>query len=170
MSLNEWIIVPKQEVEELGKLRQKVHTDAKNSTQRFFDDKNEEDILGISGEWSFEHITGLPMDRSLKPDGDDHVDFTFKWNGHSVTVDVKVARKPYNLLIKEWEIEKAAKITVLAHFDNFKVRFLGWEFKDVMEQMPVKVLHWGGIRNYCRKAENLRPMEKLYQMIQEREK
>ena len=169
IALNDWIVVPKEEVEKIGKLRQKVHTDVNNSTQRFFDDKDKEDIIGGAVEWAFEQKTGLPMDRSLRPYGDGHVDFEFKWRGHPVTVDVKGAQKPFHLFIKEWEIDQAAKITVLAHFENFKVRFIGWEFKDVMEQMPVKAFHWGGIRNYYRKAESLRPMEKLYQMIQERD-
>ena len=163
------IVIDKAEVTHMGKLRQQVHTDANNSSQRFFTDKNEEDIIGISVELAFEKRYGLLMDRSLKPYGDDHVDFRFKWRGHDVTLDVKGARKPYNLLIKEWEIEKAAKITVLAGFNDFKVWFIGWEFRDIMATMPIKVFHWGGIRNYYRHASELRPMEKLEQMLKERQ-
>jgi len=156
------ILIDKEEAITLGKQRQKVHII--NSSRRFFEDKNEEDIIGITGELAFEKLFKLPMDRSLYENGDDHVDFTYNHKGRDVTIDVKTARKAFNILIKEWEIDKAADIIVLCQFDNFKITFLGWESLKIMKTMPVKDFGYG-IRNYYRNIKACRTMDEMYQFF-----
>lgn len=156
------ILIDKEEAIALGKQRQNIHIN--NSSRRFFKDKNEEDIIGITGELAFEKLFKLPMDRSLYENGDDHVDFSYKYKDKNVTIDVKTARKAFNILIKEWEINKAADIIVLCQFDNFKIKFLGWESLKVMKTMPVKDFGYG-IKNYYRNIKDCRSMDELYQFF-----
>lgn len=145
-------------IEDLGKKRQAAHP---NGTRRFFDDPNIEDTIGVAGEAAFAQKYSLSLDESIRPDGDGHVDFVTPIG----TIDVKTARKPFNLLIKEWEIERSADIIVLAKFNSVQdIVFLGWATRQEMATMPIKDFGYG-IRNYYRHASSLRPMSELDTML-----
>lgn len=148
------------EVEELGIARQKAHL---NGTKRYYNDENKEDTIGVAGELAFANRYGLEIDRTIRPDGDNHVDFKVKvlTDNKYFTIDVKTATKPYNLLIKEWEIDVCADCIVLADYNNGNPKFIGWESKKVMKNQPKKVFSSLGIVNYYLHSSRLQPMETL---------
>jgi len=150
----------------LGMARQANH--ANNSTPRLFDDKNNEDIKGVAAEMAFERYSGLIMSQELYGgSGDGGIDFEFKLDGVSKTIDVKGAMKPYHLLVKCGEIDRWADILVLAGFQNENVRFWGWEHKAVMKAMPAK--NFGvGVPSHYRHKRDLIPMHKLWRLIWQR--
>ena len=151
------------EAQRLGKARQGAHPEG---TPRLYDDPNTEDIMGVAGELAFAKLYGLEVDREVRPEGDGHVDFWLKMNDRMVSVDVKVARKPVNLLIKKWEIDDMADIAVLGHYkDEEDIEFLGWETKGIMRLMPFKVWKPLNIEAYYRHSSQLRPMHQLDNLI-----
>jgi hypothetical protein len=150
------------EAEQLGKQRQDAHP---KGTKRYYSDPNKEDVIGVAGEIAFANRYDLEVDKRILPEGDGHIDFTVKINGKNRTIDVKTAQLPYNLFIKEWEINKCADILVLAQHKDGNIKFLGWETKKVMQKMPKKVFSSLNITNYYKKASELRSMEELDKLI-----
>jgi hypothetical protein len=149
------------DINELGIQRQNAHI--KNSTPRYYKDKNKEDIIGISGEIAFGKRYSLKPDLELRPFGDNHIDFEIQINDvKNITIDVKTAQKAYNLLVKKWEINKCSDILVLAKYiNNEDIEFLGWTTKKIMSQQPIKIFSSLGIENYFLPKEKLAPMEDL---------
>lgn len=158
------IEVDLNEAKEVGIKRQEGHIKHNNSTRRFFENPYEEDIIGVIGELAIEKKFGLKMDREVRPKGDGHYDFTITVNGILITIDIKTARKPYNLLIKNHEIDVAADVNILAGLKGNIVTFLGWETKTVMKDRPKKDFGYG-IINYYKHSTKLRPMEKIAAII-----
>ena len=154
----------------LGIARQNAHP---NGTQRYYEDPNKEDIIGMAGELAFGKRYGLNVDKSIRPNGDGHVDFRVVMNnGNTFTIDIKTAIKAYNLLIKEREINKCAIVLVLAQYDpaNEEVSFLGWQTKRIMKTMPKKVFSSRlGIMNYYCPRDQLRSIEELDQLFKAHE-
>jgi hypothetical protein len=151
----------------IGTDRQSAHP---NGTPRYYTDKNTEDIIGAAGEISLGHRYSFKIDDAIKPQGDGHVDFrviiNYKGKTREVTIDVKTARKPYNLLVKEWELPHCADILVLAKYnDDGTVDFLGWAGKKDMAKCPVKVFSSLGIRNYYKPCSELRKMSELDEIL-----
>jgi len=148
--------------EKIGADRQACHEG--HSTPRFYDDKNTEDVIGIKGELAFAEFSGLQPDLDIKPEGDNGVDFNFKVGSRCLTIDVKTARKPYNLLLKESEAKRCADIIVLAGIKENTVWFIGWEHKSLMLLMNRKTFGYK-IMNYYRAASQLRTMDQLKNLI-----
>lgn len=142
----------------LGSERQNAHP---NGTPRYYNDPNKEDIIGIAGEIAFGNRYNLKIDDSIRPNGDNHIDFKIEHNGRIITFDVKTANKAYNLLIKEWEINVCADVLVLAEYNEGNIKFLGWESKREMAKQPVKVFSSLGIRNYYKHRDLLNNMSRL---------
>ena len=157
---------PVSDAYKMGKDRQDAHP---NGTKRYYDDPNLEDTIGIAGEIEFAKRYGFKVDDRILPDGDGHIDFTVSKNGKTATIDVKTAQKAYNLLVKEWEIKDCADILVLAEYKDGVVNFLGWETKDVMKDMPVKVFSSLNIKNYYRHHSQLRSMSRLDELLKDAE-
>lgn len=145
---------------ELGKQRQNAHP---NGTKRYYKDENTEDIIGIAGEIAFANRYGLSPDLEIRPNGDNHIDFKIEINDSIVkTIDVKTAQKAYNLLVKQWEMDKASDILVLAEYKNENcINFLGWTTKKIMKQQPIKIFSSLGIKNYFLHKNKLNKMEEL---------
>ena len=153
----------------LGIARQNAHP---NGTQRYYEDPNKEDIIGMAGELAFGKRYGLNVDKSIRPNGDGHVDFRVVMNnGNTFTIDIKTAIKAYNLFIKEREINVCATVLVLAQYDpaNEEVSFLGWRTKGFMKTMPKKVFSWLNIMNYYCPQNQLRSMEELDELFKAHE-
>ncbi len=150
------------DIKSLGKQRQDAHP---NGTPRYYNDPNKEDTIGVAGESAFAKRYGLEIDKRILPEGDDHIDFIIKINNFNTTIDVKTAQKAYNLLIKEWEINKCADILVLAEYNDGAIKFLGWETKEIMRLMPTKVFSSLNIKNFYRHRSQLRPMNQLDRIL-----
>lgn len=148
------------EAESLGKARQNAHP---NGTPRYYSDINKEDTIGVTGELEFAKRYGLKIDRTIRPEGDGHIDFKIKVisDNKFITFDVKTATKPYNLLIKEWEIDRCADCIILANYNDGIPFFIGWESKKEMKKQPKKIFSSLGIVNYYKHASELQPMDRL---------
>lgn len=144
----------------LGIARQQAHS---NGTKRYYSDENREDIIGLSGEIAFGKKYNLNPDLKIRPNGDNHIDFKIKINDDKIiTLDVKTAQKAYNLLIKEWEIDKCSDILILAQFHNEEdIEFLGWSTKKEMKNQPKKIFSSLNINNYYLHKNKLKPMDLL---------
>ena len=113
------------------------------------------DLVGVSGEAIFAKYFGLKMNDEIKPEGDDGIDFLL---GLNFSVDVKTARKPYNLLL---EVGKpVADIYVLADYNDGDPYLLGWEWGKNLANAPSKDFGYGVINHYI-PAEKLRSMNEL---------
>ena len=148
---------------ELGTARQNAHP---NGTPRYYSNPNEEDTIGVAGELAFANKYGLKMDEAIRPNGDGHIDFKMQLilddAIKQITIDIKTAKKAYNLLIKDWEMEESSDILVLGRFnENETVDLLGWEYKSVMAKQPKKIFSSLGIVNHYKPVEKLRPMHEL---------
>jgi len=161
---NESLLVSEEEAIEIGKGRQGIHP---NGTVRFFADPNVEDIMGVKAEMAFSQLTGIPMDKNLYEQGDGCIDFMvpFGDSNELVSLDVKGAKTPYNLFVKEPDIKRCSEIVVLARVEENKVWFLGWEHKSMMSLMPKRDFGYG-IVNYFRSFKAIRPMRQLVEMIE----
>lgn len=153
--------------EEIGKRRQNLHMGF--GTPRLNpDNPYDEDIIGVKGEKAWEYLTGCEMDTSDRIDGDMD-DFTnlFIIDGcpQFYTIDVKTARKPYNLLVKVSEINKPVDIYVLARYTDVTdtIDFLGWQWRTVMAHQPIKTFIL--VPSYYMHASKLQDIKKLLDHI-----
>ena len=158
------------EIHSLAIARQNAHP---TGSPRFYENPYSEHIIGMAGEFAFGKRYCLNVDKSIRPDGDGHVDFRAVMNnGKTLTFDIKTAIKAYNLLIKEWEIDDCSLVLVLAQYDpaNEAVSFLGWQTKGIMRTMPKKVFSSRlGIMNYYCPRDQLRSIEELDQLFKAHE-
>ena len=136
-----------------AKERHDLHVD--HATSRPLSDGYEK--VGLAGELAFSQFTGMAPDLSVKPEGDGGVDTTIFL---AFTVDVKTARKAYNLI---HEIDKPfADIFVLAEYDDDseKAMLVGWEYGSILRKAPSKDFGYG-IENHFIHRSRLRPMNLL---------
>ena len=139
----------------------KTRANGHEGNDRFFADPHAEELIGVKAEYAFETLTGLPMDRTQRPGGDDGCDHGFVMNGRLWRIDVKAARNPHYLLLKQKDAQRdGAEILVLAKVDGDLVEFLGWETRKTMLDMPVRDFGYG-IRSQYRASSALRPMGQL---------
>jgi hypothetical protein len=110
------------------------------------------DTVGIAGEIAFADATGLALDDSARPFGDNGIDFVCVIG----TVDVKTARKPYNLIVPQ-ATPHFADVYVLAYYDDDTRRatLLGWEYVERVRKAPV------------RKFSDLREIDRLVHLIRQ---
>ena len=124
-----------------------------HQSQRILGDNH--DLVGVSGETIFAKYFGLKINDDIKPEGDDGIDFLL---GLNFSVDVKTARKPFNLLL---EVGKpVADIYVLADFNDGDPYLLGWQWGIILSQAPSKDFGYGVINHFI-PVEELRSMNEL---------
>jgi len=149
-----------QRVIEVADARDASH---KNSDGCFTSNKKDSHRIGAAGEWIFAKWFNIPYDiaeHTEHPEGDGGIDFTVYLTKHRypLTIDVKTARNPYYLLVKDHLIGRGAQLLVLLAFDDATkaCSFVGFEWRRVMAQMPVRTFGHPQ-KNYYR------PREKLHQ-------
>jgi len=113
--------------------------------------------VGMVGEAAFALRFGLKMDLALRSKGDGGTDFILPLG---FKVDVKTARKPYNLIVEQGKVD--ADIFILAKYvdDTKEVSFLGWAWKSEILSAPIKDFGHG-ILNHFIAADRLRPIASL---------
>ena len=137
-------------------------------SQRFYGNHDAEDTLGACGEAAFSLMTGLPMRYASDWNvckGDDGIDFSFAdHNEQVINVDVKAAKKPYYLLLKQSEENNKAHILVLSGVvlfkDEYWTKFYGWDYKANLMRMPLRDFGYG-ILSHPKHAEQLGKMSTL---------
>lgn len=106
--------VNRDEAYKWGELRQRAHRGI--STERFYEDENKENVLGVAGELAFEAEYGYQMLRDAKAIKDDGADF------HTAlgTVDVKTTSNPFPYFImKDSDFQKGlADFVIQAWFKS----------------------------------------------------
>jgi len=117
--------------------------------------------VGMLGEWEFGKLVGLFPDFSEKPGGDNGADFTIKL---SFTVDVKTARRAYNLIHEQGK--PFADIYVLAEYkdDDDSIMLIGWEWGYCLRNAPTKDFGYGVINHYISR-EKLRDINELMERM-----
>ena len=143
-------------IEDISEAREALH--ATHASSRPLSDGYER--VGLIGEAEFALRYGLKFDREVRPSGDRGVDFMVPM---LMSLDVKTARKPYNLIVEEGKV--LADIYVLAGIDdNDRVTFHGWEHRRVIAKAPVRDFGYGVMNHYIAR-EKLRPMRELESRI-----
>lgn len=137
--------------------RHESHANHKSS--RPLSDGYEE--VGLLGELAFAMATGVMPDLQRRLDGDKGIDFILPVR---LSVDVKTARKAFNLIHEQGK--PFADIYVLARYndDGGNVTLLGWEFGSVLKAAPVKDFGYGIMSHYI-PSEKLRPMDTLLRRL-----
>lgn len=137
--------------------RHKAHVNHKSS--RPLSDGYE--LIGLLGEVEFARQTGVMLDLDRRLDGDRGVDFIVPVR---LSVDVKTARKPGNLIHEQGK--PFADIYVLAGYDDnlSKAYLIGWEFGTSLKKSPVRDFGYGIMSHYI-PASELRPMGSLVDRV-----
>jgi len=113
------------------------------------------EYIGILGELYFAQLHNLEIDEELRADGDKGVDF----NIGGVTIDVKTARSPFNLLVEEGKVR--SNIYVLAGYEekNDSIYFVGWTYDYIVKSAKLGRMPGYSILNH------IVPKVDLYGMI-----
>lgn len=114
------------------------------------------EYIGLLGEWKFGQFINCEPDLSRRLSGDKGVDFTV----NNITIDIKTARKAYNLIHEEGK--SFCDIYVLAQYDNDKddITLIGWEYGDILKKAPIRDFGYGVINHYLH-SSNLKTMQEL---------
>ena len=114
------------------------------------------ELVGLAGEDALADFCGGEVDITPRPNGDGgtdcHIALFF-------TVDVKTARKAFNLLVEVGKVK--ADIYVLASYENGTARLLGWEWGRVVASIPPVDIGGFGIMSHAIPLSKLRPMSEL---------
>jgi hypothetical protein len=118
------------------------------------------EYIGLLGEACFAEEMGLELDRTARPGGDKGVDFITPLG----TIDVKTARKAYNLIHEQGKA--IANILVLAQYDDStdSITFLGWEYGTVVTSRPTRDFGYRVINHFI-PVKSLKPMESLKTLL-----
>jgi len=119
------------------------------------------ELLSLVGEEAFARLFGVTRDKMLRANGDGGVDFEITAYGRQWPVDVKTARKPFNLLVEEGKC-KPKTIYVLAKYDDDleTAYILGWEWGARLLRTTPKAFGHGVLNHYIPLAQ-LRPICEL---------
>jgi hypothetical protein len=113
--------------------------------------------VSLEGEFTFALNYGVPVDLKARAGGDGGIDFVIALK---YTVDVKTARKAFNLIVEEGKVK--ADIFVLASFcdDTGEASLIGWAWRTEVLKAPVKDFGHG-IMNHYIPLGSLHPMAAL---------
>lgn len=118
--------------------------------------------VGFVGEVAFAREFNLPLDWRRLSGGDSGIDFIVPLR---FTVDVKTARKPFNLIQEEGKA--TADIYVLAQYldeAETDAELLGWAWGKSLAKAPSRDFGHGIIDHFIPR-ENLRPVSDLHRRI-----
>jgi hypothetical protein len=124
--------------------------------------------VGVAGEIWLRRFIGAPeVGHWTRPEGggDGGTDLVIRCrmptgNPRNFRVDVKTARKPFNLIVEEGKVQADLYI-LLRYSDEAEACFpVGWEWASVMRRMPTKDFGYGVVNHY-RHHTLLRKMDEL---------
>ncbi len=119
------------------------------------------ELVGLRGEEVFAKTFGLQVDLTRKINGDNGIDNILCLNNKDYVVDIKCARKPYNLIVEQGKVDPQTIYILAKYYDEFDVaELLGWQAGILILQAPVKDFGYG-IRNHYIKRDNLRSIDEL---------
>jgi hypothetical protein len=148
------------DLEKLAEARTKLH--AGQSSQRQLGDGYE--LTGLMGERAFAEASGLPLDTSGRPAGDDGADFRFTWKGREQTIDVKTSKQASRgLLVEQGKVR--ADFYVLAQRIRDDAALIGWATRAEVEAMPAEDSTGHGIITHNIVATELWPMARMLRFL-----
>jgi len=147
---------PDNELKKIALEREDVHKDHASSRPL----SKDYEYVGMVGEAQFAKEFNFKLDKELRPEGDGGKDFSCSLG----TIDVKTARKAFNLIVEEGHVR--ADIHILAQYNENKetATLLGWAYKKEVLDAPKKDFGYGVINHYIPKNK-LRSIESLKQKI-----
>lgn len=113
--------------------------------------------VGVLGELAFAKIAGLEIDSNSYKGGDNGVDFVVP-----LTIDVKTARKPFNLIVEEGKVKSLVYILYGMAEEPYPV---GWEWGVNVKNAPTKDFGYGVVNHYI-PAQQLRPINELLILLE----
>lgn len=152
-------IVDKETVKQLSNMRHTSHISQLSSRPL----STNYEFVGLAGEIAFSLMYGYPIDLRIISSGDKGIDF-YTTAG---TVDVKTARKPYNLIVEENKV--LADIYVLAKYydETESAVLIGWEWGENIKKWDIKDFGYG-IKNHYMEARFLNKMSMLGELLSQR--
>lgn len=122
------------------------------------------EYVGLMGEYLFADTYNQPRDRTLRPQGDGGWDFYFPAFGG---VDVKTARKPWNLLVENGHLLRERTIYVQCGYSDKtdSSYFVGWAYGWDFDP-PVRRFGKSPIWNHWLPADWLHSMDQLAEILQ----
>src|SRR5208282_526728 len=120
--------------------------------------------IGLAGELALERFTGVPMDMTRRPGGDGGRDCTITL-ATDFHVDVKAARKPFNLIVEAGKV-RPRTIYILASYDDKtgEAELLGWEWGKKVLKAPIRDFGHGVFNHFIPRRE-LRHLDELKQRL-----
>lgn len=108
------------------------------------------ELVGLRGEKALADRFGLKVDMMRRPNGDGGIDNILCLNGINYPVDVKCARKPFNLIVEQGKIKSGNTIYILAqYFDASDTAvLLKWEWGWNLMASPVRDFGKGVYNHY----------------------
>jgi len=125
------------------------------ASQRILGDDH--NLVGAAGEQAFSEFCGIEPSWTKTATGDKGLDFQCSL---AVTVDVKTARKPYNLIVEEGKVVSDIYILARYHDDTETGTLLGWRWGIDIRQAPVRDFGYGVMNHYMPRA-TMFPMDAL---------
>lgn len=131
------------------------------------------EVVGAYGEIVWARMHGLPDPEQFGDGGDGGRDFLHQVRTDTggvkpISVDIKTARKAYNLLVPVGDVR--ADVYVLAAYvetarQSPRIKFVGWELSSAITRAPSRKFHERGQLNHFISASALRPMNSLERRI-----
>jgi hypothetical protein len=139
--------------------RKRIHAKHKSSRPL----SNDHEYVGMAGEKALADFLGIPVDTKLRPGGDGGFDAVIG----DVSIDIKTARKPVNLLVEARKVR--AYIYVLAGYDDDTetAELIGWARGiDLLHVVP-RDIGGHGVMSHWIPAGKLNKMDTLVDYIKE---
>lgn len=121
-------------------------------------------LIGLLGQWQFSLESGMPMDLSIRHQGDGGQNFT---TSAGKTIGVSTARKALYLLREAYKPGSDIHVLAQVSSDLTTAALIGWEFDSVMRLCPVRTMGSHHIQNHVMLAQDLRPMADLFALLKE---
>ena len=144
------------ELRKIASQREKLHENHESSRPL----SKDYEYIGLKGEEAFAKEFKKEIDKELRPEGDAGRDFEDILGN----IDVKTARKAYNLIVEEGKV--VSDIYVLAQYfdDTDEAYLVGWEYKDKVLAAPKRDFGYGIVNHYISKQE-LRTISSLKEIL-----
>ena len=136
--------------------RERLHKHLKSSRPL----SKDYEYIGLKGEEKFAEEFNMEIDHKLRPEGDGGKDFPSNFG----IIDVKTARKAYNLIVEQGKV--VSDIYILAKYKDLtdNAELLGWAYKNEVLDAPCKDFGYGIINHYIPK-ENLYLIQSLKDIL-----
>lgn len=127
------------------------------------------ELVGLAGEVAMAAFAGTAVDMSLRPGGDAGKDVRIhlhtKQGPRWFVVDVKTARKPFNILVEEGKVK--SDIYVIARYieETSTAELIAWQWGSVLKRIPARDVGGFGIISHAQPTRLARQMSELKERL-----